>query len=35
MAWLMLAAIGPLAHAEHCPIASAIANVSAEISAGN
>jgi hypothetical protein len=32
LAALMLAAIGPLAHAEHCPIASAIANVSADIS---
>src|SRR5215470_995113 len=31
----MFAAIGPLAHAEHCLIASAIANVSADISAGN
>jgi hypothetical protein len=33
LAALMLAAIGPLAHAEHCPIAFAIANVSADISA--
>src|SRR5215470_4698267 len=32
LAALMLVAIGPTAHAEHCPIASAIANVSADIS---
>ena len=33
LAALLLAAIGLLAHAEHCPIASATANVSADISA--
>src|SRR5258705_6215999 len=35
LAALMLAAIGPSAHTEHCPIASAIANDSAYISADN
>jgi hypothetical protein len=30
LAALMLATIGPPARAEHCPIASAIANVSAD-----
>jgi hypothetical protein len=31
LAAVMLAAIGPLAHAGHCLIAPAIANVSADI----